>query len=329
MLRVYLDQNHWVSLLKARVGHPDGERFEDTWLLLREAVARGWVSTPLSSHHLEMHHRRNYQSRVDLAITMLELSHRHAIAPPRKLLPSEIDRALKSMFGRPVVPRPCQVFGVGVNHAVGKPITDYEPPEGALLTPEERLAFRRRGSQLKEVAALVGVRPGFEPPGYDPWAARRVGEEFAAEQEQLRKLRRPDGFDRGDRGRRAACVDVFGEFESMFSEALTLAGLHWGHAYAQEAEGLEELLCATPTVFAHRELRRLRHEASSKAWEAGDLVDLTALASALVYCDVVVTERVWTHFAMRAKLDQRFGTIVLRDLKSLEPYLISAAHAAA
>jgi predicted alpha-1,6-mannanase (GH76 family) len=44
MLRVYLDQNHWVSLAKARVGHKTDERFADVVLLLREAVDRGWVS---------------------------------------------------------------------------------------------------------------------------------------------------------------------------------------------------------------------------------------------------------------------------------------------
>jgi hypothetical protein len=61
----------------------------------------------------------------------------------------------------------------------------------------------------------------------------------------------------------------------------------------------EKLIRPAPAVFVHRELRRLRHEASGKAWEASDLVDLTALSSAIVYCDVVVTERVWTALAAR------------------------------
>jgi hypothetical protein len=57
-------------------------------------------------------------------------------------------------------------------------------------------------------------------------------------------------------------------------------------------------------------------------------VDLTALSSAIVYCDVVVTERVWTALAARANLGDQFGTIIIRSLDDLEPHLISAAVAA-
>ena len=80
-----------------------------------------------------------------------------------------------------------------------------------------------------------------------------------------------------------------------------------------------------PTMFAHRELRRLRHAASEKPWEENDLTDLEALAPAMVYCDVVVTERLWTDLAHRAKLDERFGTKICRDLTDLTPMLLGAA----
>jgi hypothetical protein len=175
---------------------------------------------------------------------------------------------------------------------------------------------------------LVGAPPGAEVPDYDPTATRRVGQQFADEQERLRDARRPHGFHVGDRGRRAASVDVYAEFEKTFTEALELAKLHWGHLYDLGEEGMERMIRSVPTVLTHRELRRLRHEASPKQWEAGDLVDLTALAPAIVYCDIVVTERVWTDIADRAELGQRFGTTVLRDLKSLVPHLLRAAEAA-
>jgi hypothetical protein len=298
-------------------------------LLLREAVDKSWVSLPLSMQHcMEVQHRGDWQSRLQLAGTMVELSRWHAIAPQRTLVAAEIDRALLAAFGRPAVPRTVQVFGRGINHAMDRPIADYEPRPDAPLTPEQRFLLKRFGSALKQAAMLTGAPPGAQVPGYDPTITRRVGQQFADEQEQLREIRRPHGYHRGDQGRRATSVDVFAEFEGALTEALGLAGLHWGHMYALKEEGLEQLLRSVPTAFAHRELRRLRHEASQKTWETGDLVDLTALSSALVYCDVVVTERVWTDLAGRARLDQRFGTTVLRDLDSLVPHLIGAAQAA-
>jgi hypothetical protein len=329
MLRVYLDQNHWVSLTKARVEHKDGEKFTDELVLLREGVERGWVSLPLSLEHvMEVQHRSNWQSRTDLATTMIELSRWHAIGLQRHLLAAEIDAALRAIFGRPAVPRRAQVFGVGMDHVYGRPVTSYDPPAEIPIPPELLDPIRRFGREFKQIAALVGAPSDFTAPGYDPTAHRRVGEGFAKEQEELRAVRRPRGFHRGDLGRRATSVDVFGEFEASFTEALQLAGLHWGNVYGLEREGMEGLLESVPTVFSHLELRRLRHEASPKPWEEGDLGDLTALAPAIVYCDVVVTERVWTNIAGRAKLGERFGTIVLRDLKSLVPHLIGAAQAA-
>jgi len=86
--------------------------------------------------------------------------------------------------------------------------------------------------------------------------------------------------------------------------------------------------CVCPLDRKCAKLVTLRHEASPKHWEEGDLVDLTALSSAMVYCDIVVTERVWTDLAKRAELSEKFGTTVLRDLDSLVPHIIGAAQAA-
>lgn len=326
MRRIYLDQNHWVSLTKARVGHEGGDKFTDVLLLAREAVERGWVSFPLSQEHvMELWHRSDYQSRIELGVTMAELSRWHTIAQQRKLVGAEIDRALHQEFGRPVVPRRAQVFGKGLDHALGKAIKGYEPPPGMEIPDELRAPLLHWLGELKQMAAFLGAPPEFEAPGYDPTAHRRVSESFAEEQERLRSIRREHGFHHGDRGRRATSVDVFSEFERAFTEALELAGLHWGHVYALERKGMERLLRSAPTVFAHLELRRFRHEASPKPWEAGDLADLVALSSAVVYCDVVVTERVWTHIVKRTKLRERFNTVVLRDLRELVPQLLSAA----
>lgn len=40
-----------------------------------------------------------------------------------------------------------------------------------------------------------------------------------------------------------------------------------------------------------------RHEASQKQWEENDLIDPIAISTAIVHCDVVVTERQWTDSA--------------------------------
>jgi hypothetical protein len=327
MLRVYLDQKDWVALLKARVGHRDGDRHRDALLVLREAVDRGWVSLPLSMEHvMEVHHRTDWDSRLALAETMVELARWHTIGNHRRLYEAEIDHSLSTLFGRPAVPRTAQPFGVGLNHAFGRNAIDYKPP--AYVPAELREPIRRRFNQVLEFAALVGAPPGFEAPEYDPDEGRAVARAFAEEQEQIRAVRRPHGYHRGDRNRRATSVEVFGEFEPGITAALREAGLHWGHVYESGRAGMEGLINLTPMMAVHLELRRLRHEASSKPWEENDMNDLSALSRAIVYCDVVVTERVWMDFVGRTDLEKRFNTKVLRDVKELVPYAISAAQAA-
>jgi hypothetical protein len=327
VLRIYLDQKDWVGLLKARVGHRDGDHYRDVLLVLREAVEHGWVSLPLSTEHvMEVHHRTDWKSRVALAETMVELSRWHTIGNHRRLYEAEIDHSLSVMFGRPAVPRSAQVFGVGLNHAFGRNVIDYKPPPE--VPDEMREPIRRRANEILEFAALIGAPPGFEAPNYDPDAGRAVARAFAKEQEQMRIVRRPHGYHRGDANRRATSVEVFGEFENGITDALKAAGLHWGHVYDSERAGMERLVELTPTMAVHLELRRLRHEASPKPWEENDMNDLSALSRAIVYCDVVVTERVWTNFVERTDLEDRFGTKVLRDLTEIVPYAIGAAQVA-
>ena len=329
MLRIYLDQNHWVALTKARTGRADGAGANDALLLLREAVSQGLVSLPLSMRHMiETHHRANFDSRLALAGTMRGLSRWHAIAPGSSLVDAEIDRALAARFGRPAFPRRRQVFGVGANHACGRDVVNYEPDDPD-LTPEQRLIAKRLGTSILEAAALAGPPPGFTAPDYLPRVERQVAKRFAAEQEEMRDIRTPNGYSHGERGRQAASIDTFGEFERAFTEALTLAGLHWGHIYALDEPAAEQLIADIPTVLAHRELRRLRHEGSQKSWQASDLNDLAALAPAIVYCDIVVTEKLWTHLADRASLGARFHTTILRSLDDLIPAIVGATATAA
>jgi hypothetical protein len=85
---------------------------------------------------------------------------------------------------------------------------------------------------------------------------------------------------------------------------------------------MSALLKQIPTVYASSELRRLRHAGSSRRWERGDLIDISALSVATVYCDVVVTERQWRSVIHQAKLDERNMTVVLSDVAQLGAHIV-------
>jgi hypothetical protein len=57
-------------------------------------------------------------------------------------------------------------------------------------------------------------------------------------------------------------------------------------------------------------------------WTINDLRDITALAKAIPYCDIVITDsKAWDAAVNRAHLDREFGTKILRRLSDLAAYL--------
>jgi len=57
---------------------------------------------------------------------------------------------------------------------------------------------------------------------------------------------------------------------------------------------------------------------SNKHWKINDLRDNAALATAIPYCDIVVTDgEVWDVAVNRAHLDKEFGTLIFRSLADL------------
>ncbi len=63
--------------------------------------------------------------------------------------------------------------------------------------------------------------------------------------------------------------------------------------------------------------RVLRQSRTGHDWHDNDLNDVTALAFAVPYCDVVVSERSWSSMLAAAKVPERFGTTVTRRLQDV------------
>src|SRR6266699_278502 len=116
--RIYLDQNKWIALARARAGHKEEAHLIEVLEAAHEAVGAGDASFPLSAqHYYETHLRGDPASRMHLALTMLDLSQYDAIAPPHVLVPYEIEVALIRQLQLPNdPPHAVQIFGKGANH---------------------------------------------------------------------------------------------------------------------------------------------------------------------------------------------------------------------
>lgn len=325
MKRIYLDQNKWIDLAAASKQLAKGARFDDALVLLRAGVEAGDLSLPLSSaHYMETNTRRHWESRRDLAATMAALSRMHTIAPAQSVVPPELDRALQQFFGRPSAAWPLQPFGLGVSHAFAQEIGKYRIPDGLVPLVTDRWGFERNAKQLIEVMLLAGPPPELEAqmPEFKPLSHLEPAEQYARDKEKLRERRVAAGWNKGERAGRLARAEAFSDHMDVINEALERAAVGGDALIALGRDGMTRFIESVPTIFASSELERLRHSASQKAWERQDLTDVSALAVASVYCDIVVTERLWADAAKRARLDEKNGTTFLARLDLLPEHIV-------
>lgn len=324
MLRVYLDLNKWIDLSRAIGGKPDGERFKTVATMIRAAVEQDQASFPLSiGHYFETWKKRSSEQRHELARTMAAVSCNHAIAPHALLLPGELDRALQRRFGRPTSPRPLQPFGRGLAHSSGG--LAPAPPRAmrALVLAanpglgQDELAHALDGLMLAgpiEDMPLDGI-------GLPPMTA---AEEFAQAQNEYVRLHVVHGDDRETRRRGVAARELEDIFDSL-EEALTRARIDWGEFLALTPDGVTEFMLDLPSRAAGLELMWRQHDNTQTVWEPNDLADIGYLSAAVGYCDIVVTERRWTHMLNASGAAERATTIVISDLADLTELLATAS----
>jgi len=329
VIRVYLDQNKWIDLTRAAKGRAGGERFRDVLDVARACVKAGDASFPLDiSRYIETSKRGSWQSRQELVETMVELSRFHTIAPSFKILPAEIDAALHARFGRPNIPRTAQVFGRGVNHAIGGGLrTDgrFELPEKFVVPPGFRSQADAVLRSVLEYFMLVGPPPDMElsQEFYDARAAMTQDVSYSQGETDLAARLVEHGFAKQEKLNRAMHATELGDILRPVVEALLRAGINPDHFIdTLGREGLTTFVQDLPTRAVTTKLRKDKHAQGQQRWEPNDLNDIVSLPIAAVYCDIVVTEKQWVNRMQRAGVERRYDTKFLANLSELTEALV-------
>lgn len=324
MIYVHLDQKDWVDLLKASAGRQDGKKFEPALAMLAASVAAGDVVLPLSHvHYIETNQRRPFSKRVALVELMALLSQYRTIAPLWTLVRAEIRAAIATHFDSRIVTAAPQPFGLGVDHAFG---TTY-------LRDEVQALYQRLGEPVPSAAidtlewgALAG-HPDHDSDKAHPIdkMKREISERVEAT-ERVRKLRTSAGYHRGPKSRDVAHAQAFLSWQDEIIDAFQEAGVD--RVPFGNKKGINWFLENIPTMAADAELRRLKEETTQGPWTINDFRDIESLCVAVVYADVVVTEKSWTAMIRRSGLDHRFGTTVIDSVTELPEVLVTATRTA-
>lgn len=331
---VYLDLNHWYMLGEALAGHPRQREHVVVLRQLAEQAEQERLMFPLSAvHYMELAENPRDHQRQEAARVMMSLSRFNTITSTSKILDEELALALNSRFGRPAFPVKAKKFGFGANFAfsgiekvlgltggtdegrrevearVGKPLAQWEAE--VILFSEYEL--------LKQPSA--GYRNRI--PGYDPYAARRTADEELESFNVMLHTLRTDS-DIASRPLDAICGRQFiFEFLDNYTRALLSAGFNTKRRPPfSTREQLTDFLMSLPSrrvaaMIQFHYLRDVRRD-----WTINDLRDIAALAKAIPYCDIVVTDKkAWDVSVNRAHLDSEFSTHIFRRLTDLGTYL--------
>jgi len=283
-----------------------------------DAVDGGKATFPLSSnHYYENHKQRDIRRRHHMASVMAGISQYATIASLERIIPGELDNALRARFGRPQFTRQVIPFGSGVEHAFGQPKSVLPIPDGLDPALEQRIYAATQFAMLGGDTASLGI-----PPSQLPSMVTVFDESFRSSRQRLNDLAVSGRLARSEVVREVAAGVLYDIIDPL-GEALQYADISWKEFEAMGESGWIEFLHDLPSRDVDLELLQLRHRNPQKAWDANDLADVSALAIAVPYCDVVVTERLWTDLIKRAKLDKKYNTVVFAQLNDLISLLVS------
>jgi hypothetical protein len=312
---VYLDLNHWVSLAKANSNHRQAAQFSDALLACLEAVRTGAALFPISaSTYMETTKIRQRRHREDLRRVIEQVSGFWAIAPRVVVEAHEVEALLDRLFG----PNPNPIaatdyLGWGFAHAHGKgggagPDRVGEPKRQQAEIDVCRWALD--GPTSEEEALL----PRF---GYNPLATHQVQVERAAEEQAQVERFNANPTWRDQRIRTVVRTrEVRIEIWEMLGRGLLARGVDPETALDKLGPGLDAADWM-PSLDVAVSLKTAYHRNPLHRWKPNDIQDIDALAEALPYCDIVVTDKAEAGHLAATGVAGRIGASVLSRLSRL------------
>ena len=111
------------------------------------------------------------------------------------------------------------------------------------------------------------------------------------------------------------------ELGSRLPELLALGHLSADSFFAKGKDWISEFLDDLPRIAVQSALTLQTDKNGNRAWTPNDMHDIDALAAAVPYCDVVVTEKYACEVMNRSGLAKRYATTVIRQPGDLNPIL--------
>ena len=327
---VYLDLNQWIYLAQAATGCSQSNAATNALQACREARRSNAAQFVLSgTHYAEMLKIKDPAQRRAIANVMEELTDFATLVSRVVVMELELSSVLDLIANSASPLGEVLLVGRGVRHSAGLQsgarlmsptgdqtarIREREGPEGFnRLMAEAILQLERsvlRGPSDVQLSTLRAY-------GWNPEAVIRIAENRAAEERaQTERLNSESSWRRGRLHDLVSARELMIEFQNILPRALAERGLTLTDVIS-DRDSARRLVRSMPSTEVSIALKTAWHRNRDKAWAANDIYDIDALALAVPYCDIVVTEKACQHILQVSKLGQRMHTALLRNLREL------------
>ena len=332
---VYLDLNHWIELAQVRSGRSNGSTNSEVLEFCLEAAKARSAVFPISARiYTEVLKIRNRERRKDLRCVIEELSRYMVVAHRAVVAAHEVEALLDHQVGgNPTPIGPMAFLDWGLLRAMGRHGgIRVVSATGDDITGKARQSFAggpEAFDKILEEAKWELNRQLLDGPSMDEESELRcrdynpevILEEYEREAQAEMELARR--LDHESKWRRGGLRDVVAAWEAGYQiNSILKRGC--------DARGVRSLSAAFPPGVASRRafdsmpsfdasvtLRTSIHKNSNLRWRNNHVHDIHALAVALPYCDVVITDREMASHAERSGLAKRCNTRVHSCLSEL------------
>jgi len=317
MRRIYLDQWVYIKLVRTyKRLQPEYPKHKHLCKKIIESSKAGTNQFPFSIAHLyETMKRTKLSSRKDLFKFIFELSKFYTIRPWTQVIDLEIRNAIRKSLKI----NPCDlsnyVFGNGVAHCFGNKV------ELKSIDSNEEIS-----NEIKEKVFSASTNPELMAEALcKDQMIKMVKRSIQRDEilaDRLEGMRKEEYGYPDKKVRKNISDAIF--FISAINERLIKAVLDFQldpEKYIKNIfmskKSAENFLKSVPTAYVFHVLNDARNMNFNRPIEPNDLWDLGALAIAVPYCDIVVTEREWANILNQKSIGELYNTKILHKIEDL------------
>lgn len=312
MKSIFLDQNHWIYLAQDYWGAPQRRSHTGIAAAVLGAVHAGEIRLPLSiTHFIEATRAASPARRAQLAEVFDRFSNGWFMAAWSTVLAWEIEITVRSTFGNAPDGMGFEVIGRGFLHGVQSDVRELLEER---FTPDQIAAFEHLASLPGAVYDyLTGLYK--EERQRQNEGVRELDRNGVAAAEDLRVKRRSYSV---ETHRRAHYAGYTMQFQDFLISALESIGKTKQDFLDLGLSGLMSFWSNVPSLDVDCELTLYRDRQWTRSAKEGDVRDIANLALAIPYCDIVLTEKLWSRAVAECRLAEKYDTLVVDDLARLK-----------